>query len=166
MVGYRRNRIAGATYFFTVTLRDRRSDLLVREVDALRDAWRKAATRVPHTVVAAVILPDHLHAVIRMEDVTANYPRLWQDIKKGFTRRTSGPGAASAWQSRYWERTVRDEEELQSLVDYVHINPLKHGLVTTLSGWPHSTFHRYVRNGWLPHDWGAAPDSGGGFGER
>ena len=68
MVRYRRNRIAGATYFFTVTLRDRRSDLLVREIDALRDAWRKAAGRVPHTVIAAVILPDHLHAVIRMDD--------------------------------------------------------------------------------------------------
>ena len=96
MVRYRRNRIAGATYFFTVTLRDRRSDLLVREIDALRAAWRAAANRVPHTIIASVVLPDHLHAVIRMEDETANYPRLWQDIKKGFTRRTAKPGAASA----------------------------------------------------------------------
>lgn len=108
MVRYRRNRIAGATYFFTVTLRDRRSDLLVREIEALREAWCKAASRMPHTVVAAVVLPDHLHAVIRMKDETADFPRLWQDIKKGFTRRTSQPGAPSAWQSRYWERTIRD----------------------------------------------------------
>ncbi|MCR6624897.1 MAG: hypothetical protein NVV67_01120 [Pseudoxanthomonas sp.] len=83
MVRYRRNRIAGATYFFTVTLRDRRSDLLVREIEALRAAWRVAARRIPHVVIAAVVLPDHLHAVIRMTDATANYPRLWQDIKKG-----------------------------------------------------------------------------------
>jgi putative transposase len=61
---------------------------------------------------------------------------------------------------------VRDEQELQALVDYVHINPLKHGLVTALSDWSHSTFHRYVRNGWLPRDWAAAPGLGGGFGER
>ncbi|WP_368565141.1 transposase [Pseudoxanthomonas sp. UTMC 1351] len=166
MVGYRRNRIAGATYFFTVTLRDRRSDLLVREVDALRDAWRAAARRVPHTVIAAAVLPDHLHAVIRMDDGTANYPRLWQDIKKGFTRRTSEPGSPSAWQSRYWERTVRDEEELQALVDYVHINPLKHGLVEAVAEWPYSTFHRYVRNGWLLLDWAGSPGSTGKFGER
>jgi putative transposase len=165
MVRYRRNRIAGATYFFTVTLRDRRSDLLLREVNA-RDAWRAAAGRVPHTVIAAVVLPEHLHTVIRMDDDTADYPRLWQDIKKGFTRRTSGPGGSSAWQSRYWERTVRSEEELQALVDYVHINPLKHGLVSAVAEWPHSTFHRYVRNGWLPLDWAAPSDFIGKFGER
>ena len=165
MVRYRRNRIAGATYFFTVTLRDRRSDLLVREIEALREAWRKAASRVPHTVIAAVVMPDHLHAVIRMDDDTANYPRLWQDIKKGLTRRTSPPGSKSAWQSRYWERTVRDEEELQACVDYVHINPLKHGLVNALVDWPHSTFHRCVRKGWLPSDWAAEPVTTGMFGE-
>ena len=95
MVRYRRNRIAGATYFFTVTLRDRRSDLLVREIDALRAAWRAAATRVPHAVIAAVVLPDHLHAVIRMANGTADYPRLWQDIKKGFTRRVTAPDEPS-----------------------------------------------------------------------
>jgi putative transposase len=166
MVGYRRNRIAGATYFFTVTLRDRRSDLLVREIHALRDAWETAARRVPHTVIAAVVLPDHLHAVIRMDDDSANYPRLWQDIKKGFTRRTRQPGSPSAWQSRYWERTVRDEEELHSVVDYVHVNPQKHGLVDAVAQWPYSSFHRYVRNGWLPLDWAAQPDAIGRFGER
>ena len=166
MVRYRRNRIAGATYFFTVTLRDRRSDLLVREIEALRRAWRAAATRVPHTVIAAVVLPDHLHAVIRMDDETANYPRLWQDIKKGFTRRTATSGSASAWQSRYWERTVRDEAELQRRVDYVHINPLKHGLVDSVKEWPHSTFHRYVDSGWLPLDWAASDDAKGDPGER
>lgn len=166
MVKYRRNRIAGATYFFTVTLRDRRSDLLVREIEALREAWRKAASRVPHAVIAAVVLPDHLHAVIRMEDQAADFPRLWQDIKKGFTRRTVPPGAPSAWQSRYWERTVRDEAELQSCVDYVHINPLKHGLVNEVAEWPHSTFHRYVRKGWLSQDWAATPSATVMFGER
>ena len=166
MVRYRRNRVVGATYFFTVTLRDLRSDLLVREIEALREAWRKAANRVPHAVIAAVVLPDHLHAVIRMQDETADFPRLWQDIKKGFTRRTSQPGAASAWQSRFWERTVRSEEELNACVDYVHINPLKHGLVNTLSEWPHSTFHRYVRKGWLSPGWATPSDAAGMFGER
>ena len=166
MVGYRRNRIAGGTYFFTVTLRDRRSDLLVREIEALREAWRVAVTRVPHKVVAAVVLPDHLHAVIRMEDETADYPRLWQDIKKGFTRRTSSRTAGSAWQPRYWERTIGNEIALQACVDYVHINPLKHGLVKAVADWPYSTFHRYVRAGGLPPDWAASPDATGMFGER
>lgn len=117
-------------------------------------------------MIAAVVLPDHLHAVIRMKDETADFPHLWQDVKKGFTRRTSQSGAPSAWQSRYWERTVRDKEELRAFVDYVHINPLKHGLVTAVAEWPHSTFHRYVGKGWLPLDWAASPKATGKSGER
>ncbi len=166
MVNYRRNRVAGGTYFFTVTLQDRRSDLLVREIDALKQAWRNAARRVPHLVLAAVVLPEHLHAVIQMEANTDNYPRLWQDIKKGFTRRVFAPRHQSPWQARYWERTIRDASQLQACVDYVHINPLKHGWVTAVRDWPYSTFHRYVSEGLLPEDWATDGSlSSIGFGE-
>lgn len=150
MVRYRRNRVPEGTFFFTVTLRDRRSDALVRHVDALRDAWRAAKARIPHEVVAAVMLPDHLHTVIAMRDGSGDYPRLWQDIKKGFTRRI---GATSPWQARYWEHTITGETDLRRHVDYVHINPVKHGLVARVVDWPHSSFHRYVSEGVLPWDW-------------
>ncbi len=166
MVNYRRNRVAGGTYFFTVTLQDRRSDLLVREINALKQAWRSAAQRVPHRVLGAVVLPEHLHAVIQMDASTDDYPRLWQDIKKRFTRRVFAPGHQSPWQARYWERTIRDASQLQACVDYVHINPLKHGWVTAVRDWPHSTFHRYVREGLLPEDWACSvPVADVGFGE-
>src|SRR5690606_39316563 len=75
MVRYRRNRVPGATYFFTVTLRDRNSDLLVRHVGELRTAWRRAHERYPHQVVAAVVLPEHLHAVITMAEGGCDYAR-------------------------------------------------------------------------------------------
>jgi len=101
-----------------------------------------------------------------MTDATADYPRLWQDIKKGFTRRVAAAGGPSPWQSRYWERTVRDEAELQALVDYVHINPVKHGLVETVAAWPHSSFHRFVARGVLPHDWAAGGEVKAELGER
>ncbi len=158
MVQYRRNRVAGGTYFFTVTLRDRRGDALVRHIDVLRASWHQARTRVPHEVLAVVVLPEHLHAVIRMGDGTADYSRLWQDIKKGFTRRlTPQGGAVSLWQPRFWEHTIRDQRDLQAHVDYVHFNPVKHGWVTRVADWPHSSFHRYVRAGLLPTDWGLSP---------
>ena len=153
MVRYRRNRVPGGIFFFTVTLRNRKSDLLVARIDALREAWRSARARVPHDVIAAVVLPEHLHAVIAMRDATGDYPRLWQDIKKGFTRRVQAAGTPSPWQARYWEHTLRDEDDLHRHVDYVHINPLKHGLVARVTDWPYSTFHRYVARGHLPRDW-------------
>lgn len=109
-----------------------------------------AKARIPHEVVAAVVLPDHLHAVITMRDASGDYPRLWQDIKKGFTRRI---GATSPWQARYWEHTITGETDLRRHVDYVHINPVKHGLVARVVDWPHSSFHRYVSERVLPWDW-------------
>jgi putative transposase len=153
MVRYRRNRVAGGTYFFTVALRDRRDDALVRHIDLLRASWQKARSRIPHTVVAAVVLPDHLHAVIRMPETDADYSRLWQEIKKGFTRRLQNAGP-SPWQSRFWEHTIRDDDDLRAHVEYVHFNPVKHGLVTRVVDWPYSSFHRYVRDGELTTDWG------------
>ena len=162
MVRYRRNRVPGGTYFFTVTLRDRRSDALVANIDALREAWGVARWRVPHAVLAAVVLPDHLHAVIRMHDAAGDYPRLWQDIKKGFTRRVAGPGAGvSPWQARYWEHTIRDGSDLRAHVDYVHFNPVKHRHVVRVVDWPYSSFHREVRAGRLPADWGVGGGRGG-----
>ena len=71
------------------------------------------------------------------------------------------------WQRRYWEHLVRDEADLSRHVDYIHMNPVKHGLVTRLADWPHSSFHRYVRKGILPMDWaGDTALEENGFGER
>ncbi|GAA5069695.1 transposase [Lysobacter panacisoli] len=153
MVRYRRSRIPGGTYFFTLTLRDRRDDALVRHIDLLRASWRVASSRVPHEVIAVVVLPEHLHAVIRLRNDTADYSQLWQEIKKGFTRRLPGD-RVSLWQPRFWEHTIRDEVDLRRHVDYVHFNPVKHGLVTRVADWPLSSFHRHARMGWLPVDWG------------
>jgi putative transposase len=39
-------------------------------------------------------------------------------------------------------------------MDYVHINPVKHGLVSRVRDWPYSTFHSLVKDGTYPIDWG------------
>ena len=62
-------------------------------------------------------------------------------------------GERGIWQRRYWEHLVRDEADFQAHIDYVHINPVKHGLVSCVRDWPYSTFHRYVRQGVYPQDW-------------
>ncbi len=58
------------------------------------------------------------------------------------------------WQRRFWEHQIRDEQDLQRHVDYIHYNPVKHGLVERVVNWPHSSFHRYLKAGWLLPDWG------------
>jgi putative transposase len=71
------------------------------------------------------------------------------------------------WQRRYWEHTIRDDMDFERHVDYIHFNPVKHGLVTHASDWPYSSFHLYVRSGILPVDWAGHVNEGGlSYGER
>jgi putative transposase len=137
MVQYRRARIPGATYFFTVTLRDRRSQLLIEHVDALRLAFRIIRRRRPFVIQAIVILPDHLHTVWKLPESDDNFPGRWKAIKACFTRallrrglrlKRDPNGEYNLWQRRYWEHWIRDGSDLTRHIDYIHYNPVKHGL--------------------------------------
>lgn len=177
MTGYRRNFIAGGAFFFTVNLAERRLALLTTHIDKLRAAFREIRARHPFTIEAIVVLPDHLHAVWRLPEGDADFATRWRLIKSAFSRsiavgeRISASRAAKGergiWQRRYWEHMIRDEDDFARHVDYIHINPVKHGLVTRVRDWPHSSFHRMVKDGVYPEDWaGDLPDRGEEFGER
>jgi putative transposase len=176
MVMYRRNFIPGGTYFFTVTLSDRRSKLLVEYIDRLREAFRLVRRERPFALDAIVILPEHLHAVFTLPPNDLDLPGRWRRIKGHFSSaliaasldlRRRPNGQLALWQRRYWEHTIRDETDFARHVDYIHFNPVRHGLVRRVEDWPYSSFHRYVRNGTLPDDWaGDAAEGEGRFGER
>jgi len=176
MVRYRRNLQPGATYFFTVTLRDRRSSLLVDRIDLVRTAFRMTLRRRPLQVDAVVILPEHLHAIWTLPPDDADYPARWRAIKSRFVRELeaagddvprTGSGECLVWQRRFWEHTIRDETDFANHVDYIHYNPVRHGLVSSVADWPYSSFHRFVERGDLPSDWANEPDDDamGGCGE-
>ena len=167
MVFYRRNLVAGGTYFFTVTLADRRADWLVRDIQCLRKAFRLARRKQPFAIDAIVVLPDHLHCIWTLPSGDADYSHRWRLIKGSFSRalvhtnrpiRRNAKGEYNVWQRRFWEHTVRDERDLQAHVDYIHYNPVKHGLVTRVGDWPYSSFHQFVRLGWLSADWAGDPN--------
>jgi putative transposase len=176
MVGYRRNFIAGGTFFFTVTLADRRSTLLVDQIDVLRAAFRVTRRERPFTIDAVVILPDHLHVILTLPVDDADFSGRWRRIKGHFSsalinaavelKRYSN-GELALWQRRFWEHTIRDETDFARHVDYIHFNSVKHSLVTRVRDWPHSSFHRYVRDGILPEDWaGDGSADGKNYGEQ
>lgn len=176
MTNYRRLHVPGATWFFTVNLAERRSRLLVERIDTLREALRYVHTRHPFRIEAMAVLPDHLHAVWTLPPGDADYPmrlrlmKSWfsRHIPAGERRRASriGKGERGIWQRRHWEHRVRDEQDLERCVDYVHFNPVKHSHAVRAAEWPYSTFHRFVAKGWLSADWGIAMEAAGDFGER
>ena len=164
MVLYRRNRVAGGTYFFTVTLQDRNSSMLVDNIDALRTAVREVLREQAFRIDAWVVLPEHLHAVWTLPPDDAAYSERWKQIKGGFTHqlvkagmsiRKNHRGEYDLWQGRFWEHTIGDEADFSHHMDYVHYNPVKHGWVEKPIDWPYSTFHRYVNSGVYASDWGS-----------
>jgi REP-associated tyrosine transposase len=86
MPRYRRAKVEGGFFFFTVTLADRTSDLLLREVDRLRRTYATVQERYPFETIAICVLPGHLHAIWSLPPDDANFPLRWNVIKSSFTR--------------------------------------------------------------------------------
>ena len=175
MVQYRRSVIKGGTYFFTVTLINRQSDLLTQYIQFLRQAVTLTQQRQPFEIVAWVVLPEHIHAVWKLPTNDSDYSNRWRAIKSHFVRLLKAQGvainmrpdgSALVWQRRFWEHTVKGEDDLRHCVDYCYINPVKHGLVKSVADWPYSSFHRDVARGIYPSNWaGDGIEIQGEFGE-
>ena len=176
MPNYRRAFISGGCWFFTVNLLDRRRTLLIDHIADLRDAVAAIRQTLPFEIGAFVVLPDHLHAIWQLPPDDHDFSTRWRLIKSRFAKALPEEEPRSAvrvarnergiWQRRFWEHLIRDEVDYARHVEYCWINPLKHGLVARVSDWPHSSFHRDMRAGLVPIDWGGEIDAPGDFGER
>jgi putative transposase len=177
MTAYRRNFVPGATYFFTAALADRRLALLTDHIDALRTGFREIRLRHPFAIEAVVVLPDHLHAIWTLPEGDRDFSTRWSLIKANFSRALPRDEPVSLsrrrkrergiWQRRYWEHTIRDDDDFARHFDYIHFNPVKHGHVANVADWPYSSFHRMVRDGVYAEDWaGDVSGLDGEFGER
>ena len=163
---YRRATAFGATWFFTINLANRRESLLVDHIDALRDSLRIVKQNHPFEIVAAVILPEHLHLLIELPPNDNHYPMRIALLKSGFSRRLPKTETIRAsrlkkrergiWQRRYWEHQIRDARDLEIHADYIHFNPVKHGLVARAADWQFSTIHRFIARGDVNENWACA----------
>jgi len=175
MTNYRRNRVPGGTFFFTLAIAERNRDLLIRHIELFKSVYRAEQERFPFVNVGLVVLPDHLHAIWRLPQGDLDYSRRWRLIKSRFSigipsgEWVSGSrarkGERGIWQRRFWEHTIRDEDDLRRHLDYVHYNPVKHGLVQCAADWSHSTFHEYVKRGKYSRDWGGIAIDQENYGE-
>ena len=165
---YRRARIKGGTYFFTVVTHRRRRFLCQAEnVELLRNALRHVMKRHPFKIDAFVLLPDHLHCIWTLPQEDHDFSTRWRLVKSYFSRHCESQyrGEVSAsrkrkkeraiWQRRFWEHAIRDDEDYARHVGFIYYNPVKHGLVRAPRDWEYSSFHRYVRAGMYDEMWGA-----------
>jgi putative transposase len=169
LLRYRRVKREGATYFFTVVTHRRRPLFNNRQtVDWLQAAIQATRSRHPFEVDAQVILPDHLHCLWTLPAADANYSTRWRLIKEAFTRTyikhcgipepegiDRNRGEQAVWQRRFWEHTISDESDFAKHLDYIHLNPVQHGLVRSPGDWPYSTYQSCVDQGIYEAGWGA-----------
>jgi putative transposase len=170
MPEYRRIYIEGGTYFITLVTYDRQPIFSGSEARViLRNAWSNVSQRFPFITVALCLLPDHIHTLITLPENDSNYSIRIREIKRIFTRfflagnyqelfRNASrlhKNEASIWQRRFWEHTIFDEDDFNHHIDYIHYNPVKHGLVKKVSDWQWSSFHRYVKMGYYDKYWGS-----------
>ena len=163
MSNYRRNRVVGGTYFFTVNLLERKKTLLVDHIDELRNAISKVRKQKPFHIDAWVILPEHMHCIWTLPKGDDDYSSRWRAIKTTFSKSLPKTEHLSKtkvnrnergiWQHRFWEHTIRDDRDYQTHMDYLHFNPVKHGLVNNVREWEYSTFHHLVKKGIYPENW-------------
>ena len=171
MSSYRRFFAPGGTYFFTVVTAGRMPIFGdSRAVVRLGEAMRRVRAKHPFETVALVVLPDHLHCLWTLPRGDAAFSRRWQWIKADFTERWIAAGGGEharsrsrsrvergergIWQRRFWEHLIQEEDDLERHLDYIHFNPVRHGLTRHPAEWPWSTFSRQIRLGTYPPEWG------------
>jgi putative transposase len=169
MPNYRRVHIPGGTYFLTLVTYCRRP--LFKElnnINLLRSATAKVKAEKPFKILAAIILPDHLHFLWQLAAYDSNYSQRISRLKVLFTRAYKAENSLSLeisasrikhresdiWQRRFWEHTIRDEADLKQHLDYIHYNPVKHGLISCPHLWEYSSFSQWVRQGKYLQNWG------------
>jgi putative transposase len=154
MPRYRRAQQPGGTFFFTVVTHRRRK--LFYEINnrlILKKAIMEVQSAYPFNIDAWVLLPEHLHCIWTLPEGDTDFSKLWGLIKVKFSKELSHP-TTPVWQNRFWEHLIRNDHDFQNHLDYIHYNPVKHGLVANPGDWPASTFHRYVKAGLYPANWG------------
>lgn len=170
MPEYRRSIAPGGVFFFTVVTYQRARILTLPESrEFLHSAWKKVKDSYPFQTDAVSLLPDHIHCIWTLPEGDPNYSLRWSEIKKSFSKAylkhfgvigtksasQQKRGEAAVWQRRFWEHTIRDLDDFNRHVNYIHYNPVKHGLVSNPEDWQWSSYHRFLRQVYYEDGWGA-----------
>ncbi len=153
MSDYRHNRVPGLTFFFTVRLADRGSSLLTEHISAFGEAIRQTRTKKPFHVDAWVALPDHAHAIWTLPPGDTDCASRWRAVKIVFSKSLRKAGVLASdgtlWEPHFKQHAIDGDGDYIRLIDYIHGNPVRHGLCGDLLEWQWSSWHRFKAAGWL-----------------
>ena len=155
-MNYKRLLIPNSYIFLTVVTYNRQP-ILIKNIGILRESFKNSKEKYKYDIYAVIINKDHFHIIIKPENIN-NYPKIIAEIKRYFTKHINKDyvlnknNEANIWQRRYWEHTIRDEEDLNKHTDYIHYNSMKHYNIAP-KDWEYSSFKKFVENGFYEPDW-------------
>jgi len=161
MVNYRRVNVKGGLYFITITLQNRRSNLLTENIMSIRKALKTSIQKYGFRIDSICVLPDHIHMMVQLNETKDTVGPCIQRFKSEFVKLLkhssvviyNQKGEANIWQRRFWDHLIRDENDYKQHLDYMHYNPIKHGLVGSADDWEFSSYHKFKQVGWYPDNW-------------
>lgn len=174
MDSYRRTFQSNGCYFFTLKQSNSQHDYFLQYVGLLEKSLSDALCRYPGIIQGMVVLPDHLHLMLTFPKGCQHHDLLIQTFRKNFAKYLATLGVVrsftpyhprSIWQLSYWQHQISSSENWQLHLDYLHSDPVRHGLVQHIIDWKYSSFHQYVEEGVLPRDWHIDEKMDGEFGE-
>lgn len=168
-MNYRRVFVPNAYLHIIITSYNRKP-VFIDNIDILRTAFKNTMTLYKYEIIAICVLPEHIHLILHPENIN-NYPKIISSIKHYFSRNVGqvcptdelkigykNKREKGIFQRRYWEHTIRNEEELNNQINYIHYNPVKHGYVHNVINWKYSSFHKFVKQGLYEESWGSFKD--------
>jgi len=167
MTNIRRYFKKGNVYFLTHVTYNR-APILAQNTGLLWQALQSMENDFPFEMIAWVVLRDHFHIIIDPKD--NNLSSLMRRIKLSFStnyRKRVGLTCGRIWQYRFWDHIIRDIEDPNRHIDYIHYNPVKYGLTNNPFEYTHSSIHKYFSQGYYSEGWGTNedPTSEGNFDE-
>ena len=159
-MNYRRLFIKNGLIFLTIVTNNR-IPILISNVKLLKQSYQNILQHYKFDLIAYSIQPDHIHCIIKPLNIE-NYPKIVKSFKYAFTKSYNvglvNPTYNKLWQNRFWEHTIRDENDLNKHLDYIYYNPVKHKLVNNVKDWRYSSFHKFVENDLYDEHWGNSKD--------
>lgn len=171
MPTYIRDKTKGAIYFFTLVSFNRRKIFCSPTfLSAFKKSIQKIRKQHPFRVIAWVQLPDHLHCIWQLPENDDNFSIRWAKIKLNTTKlipelhlsndslsqSNQNRNEKGIWQRRFYEHKIRDEQDFINHMNYIHYNPVKHKLVSSVVDWQFSSFHRLIDAGFYAKNWGTS----------
>ena len=166
MANYRRAFVENSYLFLTVVTFNR-CPILISHIDLLKESFHQSQQFFDYQIIGLVILPEHFHIIIKPK-INHEYPRIMMSIKYHFSKNFKPSEILidsyikkrekGVWQRRYWEHTIRNQDDLNRHLDYIHYNPVKHKLVSAVEDWKYSTFFEYLKRGYYEPHWGCTDD--------